>query len=163
MQGPFGIREAVLADVEILAEYNRRLAWETEHRALDLRVVKSGVEALIRDRAKGIYFVADTALGPDRDPREGVARGVIGQCCVTHEWSDWRNGNMWWFQSVYVEASWRGGGVFRSLFEHVRQDAMNRGVVALRLYVEEDNAVAQEVYRRRGMVRTAYRVFEREL
>ncbi len=163
MNGHFGIREAVPGDVEILAEYNRRLAWETEHRELDLNVVRLGVDALIRDRAKGVYFVADTALGVEREPGEGRARGVIGQCCVTYEWSDWRNGNMWWFQSVYVEAAWRARGVFRSLFEHVHQDAMRRGVVALRLYVEEDNEGAQEVYRRRGMVQTAYRVFEREL
>jgi len=82
---------------------------------------------------------------------------------VTYEWSDWRNGNIWWFQSVYVEAGWRIQGVFRSLFEHVHQAAVHQGVVALRLYVEEENENAQEVYRRRGMARTAYRVFEREL
>lgn len=154
MNGPFRIREAVLGDVGIIAEYNLRLAWETEHRRLDPEVVRKGVEALIRDRTKGEYFVAET---------EGVAAGVIGQCCVTYEWSDWRNGNMWWFQSVYVDSAWRAQGVFRRLFEHVHAAAVNQGVVALRLYVEEDNQTAQEVYRRRGMLQTAYRVFEREL
>lgn len=163
MNGPFRIREAVLSDVEILAEYNLRLAWETEHRRLDPDVVRSGVEALIRDPRKGEYFVADTEGVSWSESREGLARGVVGQCCVTFEWSDWRNGNMWWFQSVYVEATWRARGVFRSLFDHVHEVAARQGVVALRLYVEEDNLTAQEVYRRRGMARTAYRVFEMEL
>jgi len=157
--GGFVIREARLADAAVLAEYNLRLAWETEHRRLDAAVVRRGVEGLLEDRSKGEYFVADAVDGGGGDR----GAGVIGQCCVTYEWSDWRNGNMWWFQSVYVEAGWRSKGVFRALFEHVRGEALRRGVVALRLYVEEDNEVAQEVYRRRGMVRTGYRVYEREL
>lgn len=157
MSDAFRVREAVAADAEIVAEYNLRLAWETEHRRLDLAVVRPGVEALIQDRSKGVYFVAETLVDP------GVGSKVIGQCCVTYEWSDWRNGNMWWFQSVYVAAEWRARGVFRSLYEEVHRAAVAQGVVALRLYVEEDNLTAQEVYRRRGMVRTAYRVFEREL
>lgn len=163
MNGPFRVREAVLGDVGILAEYNLRLAWETEHRRLEPTVVRLGVEALIRDRSKGIYFVADAAPTPGDSPEAGRGVGVIGQCCVTYEWSDWRNGNLWWFQSVYVEASWRAKGVFRSLYDHVVAVAVQEGVVGLRLYVEEDNHTAQEVYRRRGMHRTSYRVFEREL
>ncbi|MGE3312124.1 MAG: N-acetyltransferase family protein [Limisphaerales bacterium] len=155
MSGAFVIRGAEPGDVEIIAEYNRRLAWETEHLELDPGVVRRGVEALIRDRSKGEYFVAE-ATGSTAD-------GVIGQCCVTYEWSDWRNGNMWWFQSVYVHADWRARGVFRRLFDHVHAAAVSQGVVGLRLYVEQDNRTAQEVYRRRGMRQTAYRVFERAL
>ncbi len=155
MNGTFGIRGAVVGDAETIAEYNRRLAWETEHLQLDPAVVLRGVEALIRDPSKGEYFVAE-ATG-------NSVSGVIGQCCVTYEWSDWRNGNMWWFQSVYVQADWRARGVFRGLFDHVHQAAVSQGVVGLRLYVEEDNRTAQEVYRRRGMRQTAYRVFERVL
>ena len=40
---------------------------------------------------------------------------------VTFEWSDWRNGWFWWVQSVYVRVDYRGRGVFRMLYEHVRQ------------------------------------------
>ena len=161
MSDAFTVREAVFADAETIAEYNLRLAWETEHRQLADSVVRAGVEALLRDRTKGEYFVAESLEnGVDGSVKE---RRVIGQCCITYEWSDWRNGNMWWFQSVYVAADWRTRGVFRALFQHVHRSAVSQGVVALRLYVEEDNLNAQEVYRRRGMVRTAYRVFEREL
>jgi len=163
MSDAFTVREAVFADAEAITEFNLCLAWETEHRRLAASVVRLGVEALLRDRSKGEYFVAESL--DEVDGVDGVAkeRRVIGQCCVTYEWSDWRNGNMWWFQSVYVDAEWRARGVFRALFQHVHRSAISQGVVALRLYVEEDNMTAQEVYRRRGMVRTAYRVFEREL
>ncbi|MBL9129258.1 MAG: GNAT family N-acetyltransferase [Verrucomicrobiales bacterium] len=163
MNACFRVREAELTDVDILAEYNSRLAWETEHRRLDPATVRRGVEALIRDRSKGVYFVADAGASSGVVSTDGSATGVVGQCCVTYEWSDWRNGNIWWFQSVYVEAGWRAHGVFRSLYEHVAESAKAGGVVGLRLYVEEDNLTAQEVYRRRGMTRTSYLVFEREL
>jgi len=80
MNRPFRIREAVLGDVTILAEYNLRLAWETEHRRLDPAVVRRGVEALIRDRTKGEYFVADTDGVASVAPTTGAATGVVGQC-----------------------------------------------------------------------------------
>ena len=48
---------------------------------------------------------------------------VIGQLMLTYEWSDWRNGMVWWFQSVYVMAEWRGRGVFTALFRHVESEA----------------------------------------
>lgn len=151
MERGFSIRAATVGDSAVIADFNRRLAWETEHLELPPEVVRPGVEAILADPAKGLYFVA-------------VSEGrVVGQCCVTYEWSDWRNGNMWWFQSVYVEAGWRGRGVFRSLFDTVETAARAQGVVALRLYVEGDNGAAQEAYRRRGMEPTSYRVFHRDL
>jgi GNAT superfamily N-acetyltransferase len=151
MDAGFGVRLARVTDAPAIVEFNRRLAWETEHRRLEESVLRPGVEAVLGDTAKGVYFVADA---------DGV---VVGQCSVTYEWSDWRNGNIWWFQSVYVEAAWRGRGVFRTLFDQVAAAARTAGVVALRLYVEGDNAVAQEAYRRRGMERTSYQVFEMDL
>lgn len=145
------IRTAVPADVPIIAEFNRCLAWETERKILPPATILAGVDAVVRDAAKGTYFVAE------------AGGQVVGQCSITFEWSDWRNGNIWWFQSVYVDANWRSRGVFRSLYEHVRAAAAAAGVVALRLYVEGDNQAAQAAYSRRGMTRTNYQVFEAEL
>jgi GNAT superfamily N-acetyltransferase len=145
------IRTAVPADVPIIAEFNRCLAWETERKILPPATILAGVDAVVRDAAKGTYFVAE------------AGGQVVGQCSITFEWSDWRNGNIWWFQSVYVDVNFRSRGVFRSLFEHVQAAAVAAGVVALRLYVEGDNAVAQSAYSRRGMSRTNYQVYEAEL
>jgi ribosomal protein S18 acetylase RimI-like enzyme len=82
---------------------------------------------------------------------------------VTLEWSDWRNGTFWWIQSVYVAKDARGQGVYRALHDAVRQLAHDDGhVCGIRLYVEHDNAGAQETYRKVGMRASHYRMFEEE-
>jgi hypothetical protein len=53
------IRQAVPADADILAQFNVELAKESEHLALEPARVRAGVEALLRDPAKGVYFVAE--------------------------------------------------------------------------------------------------------
>ena len=128
---------------------NLRLAWETEQRRLDPATVTAGVQALLNDATRGIYFVAEV----DGQP--------AGQLLITHEWSDWRNGDFWWIQSVYVLETFRGGGVFRALFEHVEVLAKARkDVCGLRLYVEADNSRAQAAYRRLGLNKTDYEMYE---
>ncbi len=151
MAEAFIIRAAEPADAPVISVFNQRLAWETERRRLDEATIMAGVTAVLTDAGKGAYYVAE------------VGGRVIGQCSITFEWSDWRNGNIWWLQSVYVDAAWRARGVFRALFEAVQSAACAAGVVALRLYVEADNTLAQEAYRRRGMGQTNYRMFELEL
>lgn len=144
------IRQAVLADAEIIAQFNVALARESESLELDAVCVRAGVEAILRDAAKGTYFVA-------------VSAGeVVGQLLITHEWSDWRNGDFWWLQSVYVREDFRRRGIFRALFDFVQaKAAAARDVCGLRLYMEQDNNRAREAYQRLGMKETHYRVFER--
>jgi ribosomal protein S18 acetylase RimI-like enzyme len=104
---------------------------------------------MLSDPHKGRYFVAE------------VEGRVVGQLGITLEWSDWRNGNFWWIQSVYVAASARRQCVFRKLYEHVMQLARaDKDVVGVRLYVEHDNQIAQATYCKTGMVMTGYRVME---
>ncbi|HEX4588496.1 MAG TPA: GNAT family N-acetyltransferase [Gemmataceae bacterium] len=138
---PLTVRSATPEDVQVIAEYNRRLARETEHLELDLATVSAGVAAAVADPdRKGPYFLA--CDGAD----------VVGQMQVTFEWSDWRNGWFWWVQSVYVRSDYRGRGVFRMLYDYVRRVARERReVVGVRLYVERDNRAAQDTYRRLGM------------
>ena len=81
---------------------------------------------------------------------------------VTYEWSDWRDGDFWWIQSVYVPAPHRRSGVYRALHEEVERRAREAGACGIRLYVEEENGGAQAVYRRMGMDRTYYQLFEIE-
>jgi len=83
---------------------------------------------------------------------------------LTYEWSDWRNGQIWWIQSVYVPAEFRRLGVFRALYQHVEQFARRTsGVVGLRLYVERHNTAALDVYRRMGLADAGYVVLEKVL
>ena len=147
------IREAKLTDTAIIADFNARMALETEQRSLDIDRVHQGVRALLSDPAKGAYFIAETLA-------DG-ATTIAGQLLITYEWSDWRNGNFWWIQSVYVEEKYRGQGIFRALFNHVDQLAKARhNVCGLRLYVDAHNHSARKTYERLGMKRTNYELFE---
>ena len=144
------VRQAVGGDAATIVEFNRRLALESEEKALDMSVLRAGVAAGLADRAKGLYFIAEDA------------GEVVGQLLITKEWSDWRNGWMWWIQSVYVRADARRRGVFRTLYRHVESAARAEAdVIGLRLYVEHENTQAQDTYRSLGMVRTGYLLFER--
>lgn len=143
------IRPATFDDVAVIVEFNRRLAWESEGKRLDPETLQRGVRGLLGDPLRGAYSLAD------------VGGRVVGQLMRTFEWSDWRNGVIWWLQSVYVDPEFRSRGVFRTLFEHLQTEALaTDGVVGLRLYVEQENASAQEVYRKLGMREGGYLVME---
>ena len=115
------IRLATLLDVPIVTEFNLRLADETEQLKLDPETVRAGVATVLGDASKGLYLLADL------DGR------IAGQLMITYEWSDWRNGNLWWLQSVYVHPEYRSRGVFRALFSHLTELARAReDVVGLR-------------------------------
>ena len=137
----------------MIAEFNTRMALETERRKLDPDRVRKGVAALLANPAKGTYFVAEAEVN-------GAVR-VAGQLLVTYEWSDWRNGNFWWIQSVYVAENFRSNGVFRALFNHIHDLAKARkDICGLRLYMDAGNARARRAYERLGLKRTNYEMFE---
>jgi GNAT superfamily N-acetyltransferase len=142
------IRPATPTDLDFIIHCNCALAEESEGVQLDAAVLRTGVLALLEDRAPGRYFIAE------RDGRP------IGQTMITYEWSDWRNRMVWWFQSVYVVAPERGSGVFRDIYAHIRRAAQAEGAGGLRLYVHTGNARAQAVYAALGMNGEHYRVFE---
>jgi GNAT superfamily N-acetyltransferase len=143
------IRPARPEDVTTLAEYNARMAWETEHKRLDRAVLDQGVDAVLKDDRKGFYTVAEA---------EGE---VVGQCLMTFEWSDWRNGWMWWIQSVYVREDFRGKGVWSALYRNIldRAKALPE-VIGIRLYVERNNDRAKAAYMKLGMTDAGYDILE---
>jgi len=138
-----------LTDASVIAAFNVRLAEETEAIKLDPECVNIGVVAILSDPVKGLYYVAESQSL------------VVGQVMITYEWSDWRNGTIWWLQSVYVEPEYRRSGVFRTLFNHLVELAQTQpGVCGLRLYMHADNARARQAYQKLGMQQTKYEVFE---
>jgi GNAT superfamily N-acetyltransferase len=167
------VRRATVDDLDTLVRFNAAMAQETEGKALDLARLRSGVMALFQDPGRGFYLVAEvpTALLSKREipPSpfyEREARGdwqVVGQLLITTEWSDWRNAYFWWIQSVYVAPDHRRRGVYRALENYVRAEARRCGdVCGLRLYVDQHNHVAQQVYARLGMARSHYYLYEVE-
>ena len=158
---PYRIRPATPADTQLLARWAGAMALETEHKQLDPDTLHAGIATGIADVGKARYFIAmqDTALAG----HETVGMPV-GTLMLTSEWSDWRNGDWWWIQSVYVAPEHRRRGVYAALYQHV--EALARatpGVVGLRLYVEKDNASAQHTYAALGMVDAGYAMYEAEL
>ena len=157
------IRSARTGDADVICEFNRLMALETENKALNLAVLKPGVVAMLSDVTKGRYFVATVLSSPPGRAAGAEGDEVVGQLGITLEWSDWRNGNWWWIQSVYVRKDARRFGVFRKLYEHVREQARQTpDVIGLRLYVEHENQIAQETYRKMGMAMTGYHVMEEQ-
>src|SRR6516162_4957287 len=137
---PPSVRRAGPAEAAVIVEFNLRLAEETEGKSLDPAVLAAGVADGLADPHKALYFVAE----------EGGA--VVGQLMLTREWSDWRNGWLWWIQSVYVRPEARRRGVFRALYLHVYEAARaDPEVIGIRLYVERENHAAQQTYLRMGM------------
>lgn len=145
------IRNARTADAGVITEFNCQLALETEHKNLEPKIVRRGVELGLQRPDMCRYFMAE------------MNRRVVGQCMVTYEWSDWRAGVIWWFQSVYVHENHRRKGVFKALYRHVETLARSHSdVCCLRLYVEQNNDRAQQTYRSLGMIPSGHIVYETE-
>ncbi|MEZ5290049.1 MAG: GNAT family N-acetyltransferase [Vicinamibacterales bacterium] len=142
------VRAATPADRDALVEGNAAMALDTEQLRLDPDTLRRGVEAVLRGQAPGRYWVVE---------KDGA---VVGQLLITYEWSDWRNRPVWWIQSVHVAPDARRLGVFRTLYAHLRREAQAAGAGGLRLYVDETNTRAQQVYAALGMDGGHYRVFE---
>ena len=142
------IRAATPVDLPELLAWNAAMAWETEQKRLDPAVLERGIRGVFEREQRGFYLVAE---------RDGAA---VGSLLVTYEWSDWRCGDFWWIQSVYVAPAARRGGVFRALYAEVERRAGAAGAVGLRLYVETENQRAQATYADLGMQRCHYWMYE---
>ena len=82
------VSKATTDNAQTLARFNIAMARETEDLALDLQTVLAGVHGVLEEAGYGFYLVAHRA------------GEVVGALLITYEWSDWRNGRLWWIQSV---------------------------------------------------------------
>ena len=143
------IREATTQDIPHLLDFQLKMALETENITLEISSLTWGVNRLFKDPAKGRYYVAE---------ENGE---VLGCLMTTYEWSDWRNGTVLWIQSVYVARDHRGKGVYKKMYEHIRQLVNdNNDLRGIRLYVDKRNSSAKEVYTSLQMNGEHYQVFE---
>lgn len=143
------IRKAKQTDLLVLVDFQKRLADESEGVTLDEATLRAGLQAMFDDPAKGIYYVVEE----DAE--------IIGCHLITYEWSDWRNGLVWWLQSVYVVESHRQKGIFKLMYDNViRMINADPTLLGLRLYCDKTNARAMKVYEAMGMDGSHYTVFE---
>jgi len=145
------IRYANKNDATIIAQFNSAMAMETEEKPLNSEIVRRGVENAFENNKHGFYLLA-------------VSDGMqVGQLMVTKEWSDWRNGDFWWIQSVYIHPDFREQGIYKQLYDKVKLLAESDGnICGIRLYVEKDNKRAQKVYSKLGITETDYLMYEEE-
>ena len=149
MTEPIDIRPARPEDAGAIVDFQLRMARETEGLELDLPTVIRGVRAVFDDPSKGEYWVAE------------AGGRVVSSLMTTYEWSDWRDGTVLWVQSVYVLPELRGSGVYRRMYEHLKERVQaSPGLMGIRLYVDRRNTAAQRVYERVGMSREHYEMFE---
>ncbi|MCU0362513.1 MAG: GNAT family N-acetyltransferase [Bacteroidales bacterium] len=142
------IRKAAADDSNDIIDFQKKMAWETEEYLLDDTKVTPGVMAVFENPGHGQYWVAED---------EGK---VVASLLITYEWSDWRNANVWWFQSVYVLPEYRRSGIFRSMYLKIKEEGERQGIAGLRLYVETNNERARKTYEALGMQSEHYTMYE---
>jgi GNAT superfamily N-acetyltransferase len=142
------IRKAETGDSEKIISFQLAMALETEGLKLNESTLTEGVRGVFEDSSRGQYYVAESG------------GSVIASLLITYEWSDWRNTQVWWFQSVYVLPQFRRSGIFRSMYSHIREEAVRSGVGGLRLYVETNNLAARKTYEALGMSSDHYTMYE---
>lgn len=142
------VRPAVAQDIPTIARFNAEMARESENIELPMERVSAGVAGLFNNPARGRYWVCE------------LDGKVAGQLMITYEWSDWRNADFWWIQSVYTDPKFRKRGVYRALHENVVAAARAAGACGVRLYVERHNSGARAVYEHLGMKSAPYEFLE---
>jgi GNAT superfamily N-acetyltransferase len=142
------IRKATPEDAAVIIDFQQKMAWETEQMTLVTETINKGVNAVFTDPSRGQYWIAE---------EKG---SVVASLLITYEWSDWRNSNVWWFQSVYVLPALRRTGIFRSMYQYIKDEADKEGIAGLRLYVEMNNSGAQQTYEALGMKSLHYKMYE---
>lgn len=142
------IRKAKPEDAAVIIDFQQKMAWETEEFKLQTDVVTKGVHGVFENKTRGQYWVAE---------EQGK---VVASLLITYEWSDWRNTDVWWFQSVYVLPDYRRKGIFRSMYSTIKNEADKEAIAGLRLYVETNNTRAQRTYESLGMKNEHYTMYE---
>lgn len=147
----FVVSRGEVCDIDTIVQFQADMAMESEGCVLDKEKVTKGVTAAMLDDSKGIYWVAKY---------EGR---TIGSLMITREWSDWNNEWYWWIQSVYVTPAYRKQGVYKAMYQKVKDAAKENNVSQIRLYADKNNLSAQKAYQSLGMHESHYLMFEEDL
>jgi GNAT superfamily N-acetyltransferase len=142
------IRIARPEDAHVIIDFQQKMAWETENINLPAEKITGGVNEVFTNPIRGQYWVSE---------EDGI---VVASLLITYEWSDWRNTNVWWLQSVFVIPAYRRRGIFRLMYSHIKKEAEKQSVAGLRLYVETNNTRAQKTYEALGMKSEHYTMYE---
>ena len=143
------IQKAKTEDASIIADFQIKMAWETEKYKLNPHTITKGIKAVFEKPELGQYYVA------------WVDGKIVASLLTTYEWSDWRNATILWIQSVFVVKNYRRQGIFQLFYDYIKAIAeQDIGIGGIRLYVDKTNIPAQKTYTKVGMNGEHYQLFE---
>lgn len=136
--------------LEKMAQCQIDMAYETENFKLEPKLIKAGVTEVINNPTRGKYYLAI-------DETEKL----MGMLLTMPEWSDWRCAEVTWIHSVYVYPEYRKQGVYKKLYEYIKENIQaDPKSAGIRLYVDKTNTKAINVYKQLGMSDEHYALFE---
>jgi ribosomal protein S18 acetylase RimI-like enzyme len=143
------IRPAQPDDAQLIVDFQLKMADETEGLKLNRETVSKGVLAVLQDKTKGQYYIAE---------QTGCTLGML---LTIPEWSDWRNGTVVWIHSLYIRPEHRRKGAYKKMYQYLKTKMQNSpDIVGLRLYVDSSNTTARRVYEQLGMHTGHYLLYE---
>jgi ribosomal protein S18 acetylase RimI-like enzyme len=160
---PYRVRRALRDDIPAIIEFQIAMALETENLHLDPEKVRRGVQIPFERDNVATYYVCEEVdsveeaeLADAASTAKGESLTARGYVCsmlmITFEWSDWRGGAIHWIQSVFTHVDHRRRGLFKMLFQYVKQRVEeDPEAVAIRLYVEHENVIGIAAYRSLGL------------
>lgn len=145
------VRDAALSDIDAIVAFTVREALEAEGLDVSDAAVRRGVAGAFGDHPVAKYWVAEHA------------HEVVGSISVVTEWSNFRGGNYWWIQSLFIVPGHRGTGLVQILIDHIAGVARAAGALDLRLYARSSNERAIHAYGRCGLKPAPYIMMTRRL
>ena len=154
MQRPsdsYAIRPATVEDSDLLVSFTLSEALDSERRALIRAEVQRGVAGAFATPPKARYWVVESG------------GRVVASASVVTEWSNFRGGDYWWIQSLYILPEHRGRGLVDVILRHLVGEAKAGGAIDLRLYGYNTNARALRAYERFGFKQAPYLILTKSL
>ncbi|KAH0486548.1 MAG: hypothetical protein KVP17_003205 [Porospora cf. gigantea B] len=139
------LRKAGLDDAEVLAQFYKQLALESQGRRVDLDLLRKSLQHALTSQSAHILLIQ---VGPK----------PVASLRFRDHWNLMKAAYVYDIDGVYVTPEHRRQGLYRKLFEAVR-DIAGHGDPVLRVEVEEGNTGAQEALKHMGLARSSALIF----
>ena len=118
-----------------------RAQFREHHIDLSDEGIARAIEGVLREPSLGRILVAT------------LAGTTVGFAALSFMWTYEHGGRAAWLEELYVEPTYRGGGIGQALLRSVYQLAAECGAVALDLEVEATHRRVEQLYARHGFTR----------